>query len=524
MVTMGLLLALSFVVSLLALAFLIWAISNRQIALDQHDAEVIFESGEDGRLDSPENEQSASKRHYFDTVTSGIDRVSIRPVTVLLVAATVWLLIGSTFGLIASLKLHWPDWLSAYPPLTFGRVRTLHLNLVIYGWLSQMGVASMLWILPRIFHTLLRLPRLPIIGAVLWNVAVALGALAIANGWTDGEEWLEIPWQLDMLLAGAGLFFVIPLVQTTRAREVHHIYVSGWYFLAAILWFPCLFVIANIPYIHSGVEEATVNWWFAHNVLGLWLTPLGVGTAYYFIPKIIGKPIYSYSVSLLGFWGLALFYSQVGIHHLIGGPVPTWVVTLSIVHSVMMFIPVIAVAINQHVTVARNLWALKQSLPLRFISFGAAMYTLASFQGSIEALRSVNTVTHFTHYTVGHAHLGAYAFVTIVMFGAAYQMLPRMTGRAFQWPALINAHFWLIIVGFAIYFFGLSIGGVLQGLAMLDATRPFSDSVTLTIPYLEARSVGGSLMTLGHILFAVNVAGILIPRRAPATVSVVPAA
>lgn len=206
--------------------FLIWAISNRQIALDQHDAEVIFAPGEEGHLDSPDAARSVPQRHYFDTVTTGIDRISARPVTILLVAATIWLLIGSTFGLIASLKLHWPDWLSAYGPLTFGRVHTLHLNLVIYGWLSQIGIASMIWILPRILHTQLRAPRLPIVGAILWNVAVALGALAIANGWTDGEEWLEIPWQLDMLLALAGVFFVIPLVKTTRAREVHHIYVS----------------------------------------------------------------------------------------------------------------------------------------------------------------------------------------------------------------------------------------------------------------------------------------------------------
>jgi len=523
MMAMGLLLALSFVVSLLALAFLIWAISNRQIALDEQAAKVIFPAGEEGRLDSPDTEPARDGRHYFDVAASGIDRISASPVAVLVVAATFWLVLGSIFGVIASLKLHWPDWLSAYAPLTFGRVRTLHLNLVIYGWLSQMGIASMIWILPRIFRTPLRSPQLPIIGALIWNIAVTLGALAIARGWTDGEEWLEIPWQLDLLLALAGVFFIVPLIKTTRAREVHHIYVSGWYFLAGILWFPCLFVIANLPIVHSGVEEATVNWWFAHNVLGLWLTPIGVGTAYYFIPKIIGKPVYSYSVSLLGFWGLALFYSQVGIHHLIGGPVPTWVVTLSIVHSVMMFIPVIAVAINQHVLVARNLWALKESLPLRFISFGAVMYTMASFQGSIEALRSVSTVVHFTHYTVGHAHLGAYAFVTIVMFGAAYHMLPRMTGRAFPWPALINAHFWLVVIGFAIYFFGLSIGGVLQGLAMLDATRPFSESVMVTLPYLEARSLGGTLMTLGHIIFAVNVASMLVPRRASATVSMEPA-
>lgn len=521
MVTMGLLLALSFVVSLLALAFLIWAISNHQVAPDQHDARVIFEPGDEGHVDS--GETATSRPYHFDTVRSGIDAISTRPVTVLLIAATFWLVLGSVFGLVTSLKLHWPDWLSDHAPLTFGRVRTLHLNLVIYGWLSQVGIAAMIWVLPRIFHTPLRAPRLPLIGAALWNFAVLLGALAIANGWTDGEEWLEIPWQLDLVLALAGVFFMVPLIKTTLARQVHHIYVTGWYFLAGILWFPCLFVIANLPYVHSGVEEATVNWWFAHNVLGLWLTPIGVGTAYYFIPKIIVKPIFSYSVSLLGFWGLALFYSQVGIHHLIGGPVPTWVATLSVVHSVMMFIPVIAVAINQHITVGQNLWALKESLPLRFIAFGALMYTMASFQGSIEALRSVNSVTHFTHYTVGHAHLGAYAFVTITMFGAAYHMLPRMTGRAFRWPALINAHFWLIVVGFAIYFFGLSIGGWLQGLAMLDGTRPFSESVILTKPYLEARSVGGALMTLGHLVFAFNLASILLPQRAPDAVRTVPA-
>ncbi|SDH03061.1 cbb3-type cytochrome c oxidase subunit I [Pelagibacterium luteolum] len=521
MVTMGLLLALSFVVSLLALAFLIWAISNKQVAPDQHDARVIFEPGDEGHVDS--GETATSRPYHFDTVRSGIDAVSTRPVAVLLIAATVWLVIGSVFGLVASLKLHWPDWLSDHAALTFGRVRTLHLNLVIYGWLSQVGIAAMIWVLPRIFHTPLRAPRLPLIGAALWNAAVLLGAIAIANGWTDGEEWLEIPWQLDLVLALAGVFFMVPLIKTTLARQVHHIYVTGWYFLAGILWFPCLFVIANLPYVHSGVEEATVNWWFAHNVLGLWLTPIGVGTAYYFIPKIIGKPVFSYAVSLIGFWGLALFYSQVGIHHLIGGPVPTWVATLSVVHSVMMFIPVIAVAINQHITVGQNLWALKESLPLRFIAFGALMYTMASFQGSIEALRSVNSVTHFTHYTVGHAHLGAYAFVTITMFGAVYHMLPRMTGRVFRWPALINAHFWLVVIGFAIYFFGLSIGGWLQGLAMLDGTRPFSESVILTKPYLEARSVGGALMTLGHLVFAFNVASILLPQRVPESVRTVPA-
>ncbi|MDT8853735.1 cbb3-type cytochrome c oxidase subunit I [Paracoccaceae bacterium Fryx2] len=515
-VTLGLLLTLSFVVSLLALSFLIWAIANRQITMDRDAATTIFEPGEEGHVDNDGTEAGGDHRHLFDPGRTGIDAVSAGPVLWLLGAAIFWLLLGSAFGVIASLKLHLPDWLNGHAELTFGRMRTLHLNMVSYGWVSQAGLACVFWIIPRIFHTKLRKPKLTYIGLVLWNVALAGGALAIATGWTDGEEWLEIPWQFDIGLAIAGVFFAAPLVLTTRAREVHHIYVSGWYFLAALLWFPVIFIVANLPYVHSGVEEATVNWWFAHNVLGLWITPLAVGTAYYFIPKIIGRPIYSYSVSLLGFWGLALFYSQVGIHHLIGGPVPTWVATLSIVHSVMMFIPVIAVAVNHHITVARNLWALKESVPLRFVWFGALMYTAASFQGSTEALRSVNSVTHFTHYTVGHAHLGVYAFASVVFFGAAYHLLPHATGRAFAWPGLIKAHFWSVVIGFAIYFFALSIGGVLQGLAMLDATRPFADSVTLMKPYLELRTVGGSLMTLGHILFAVNFVSILLPRRADA--------
>lgn len=522
MLSIGLLLALSFLVSLLALGFLVWALANRQLRMDQSQARAIFTAGEIGSPGEAVPDSDPARLH-FDNSQAGIDRASRAPVLALVVGGVVWLLVGSVFGLIASLKLHWPDWLVEQAPLTFGRVRAMHLNLVVYGWLSMTGIATAIWIVGRMFHTYLRLPWLVLVGSVVWNLGVLLGVAAIAHGWTDGEEWLEIPWQVDVLLALGGACFAIPVVATASRRNVHHIYVSGWYFLAALCWFPVLFVIANLPGLYAGAQEATVNWWFAHNVLGLWLTPIGVGAAYYLIPKIIGEPIYSYSLSLLGFWGLALFYSQVGIHHLIGGPVPTWVVTLSVVHSVMMFVPVIAVAINQHVTVVRNLWALKTSIPLRFVSLGAVAYTAASFQGSLEALRSVNTVTHFTHYTVGHAHLGAYGFVSFVLFGAVYYMLPRITGRAWRWPALLTVHFWLVVAGFSIYFLALSIGGIQQGLAMLDITRPFADSVALTIPWLQARSIGGTLMVLGHLLFVCNVLALLLTRVPVASMPAEPA-
>ncbi|MEX0449889.1 cbb3-type cytochrome c oxidase subunit I [Spiribacter sp. 221] len=508
--TIGSMMALSFVVSLIALAFLIWAVASRQFRMNQEDAELIFPGGEGGdhQPDDPTSFGFQEKAEPGE----GTDTRHRKLIFALIGFGTFWLVFGSMFGVIASLKFNIPDWLSGSAPLTFGRVRTVHLNTVIYGWLSLTGIGVAMFLIPRIFKTHLRGVNFAWVGLVLWNIGVAAGAWAIATGWTDGMEWLEIPRPIDIILAAGGACFAIPLVMTALKRNVHHIYVTGWYYLAALVWFPVLFVLGNLP-MHSGVQQATVNWWFAHNVLGLWLTPIGVGAAYYILPKIIGKPIYSYRLSLLGFWALALFYSQVGMHHIIGGPVPTWVVTLSVVQSVMMFVPVIAVAVNQHVLWATNLWAFKQSLPLRFVAFGAVMYTLASFQGSLEAVRAVNTVTHFTHYTVGHAHLGAYAFVSLVLFGTVYYLMPILTGRLWPAPRLISLHFWLVAIGFGIYFVSLTIGGWLQGLAMLDASRDWLESMQLTQPYLQGRTLGGTLMTIGHIIFAINLVSLLFASR-----------
>lgn len=514
--TIGLLLAMSFLISLVGLAALIWAVANRQFTRDRTNALAVFVAGEVGTPDDAGmagGDGIAKGPNHFDTARAQLDQVSRRPVLILLSSAIIWLVVGSIFGLLASLKMHWPDLLTGEAALTFGRVRTIHLNMVIYGWLSLAGIGVATWIAPRIYHTSLRNPTLPLVGAIFWNGALLAGVVTIALGGTAGVEWLEIPWQIDVFFVVGAACFVLPVVRTALARRVDHIFVSGWYFLGALTWFPVLLIIAKWPGIYSGAQGATVDWWYAHNILGLWLTQLGLGAGYYFISKITGKPIYSYQLSLLGFWSIALFYSQVGIHHLIGGPVPTWVVTLSIVHSIMMFVPVIAVGINQHVTVLRNLWAVKASIALRFVWLGAIMYTAASFQGSLEALRAVNTVTHFTQFTIAHAHLGNYGFVAFVMFGAIYQLMPRVTGRQWPWPVMITAHFWLSVVGFAIYFIALTIGGVLQGLAMLDPTQAFGASVQVLKPYLEARSVGGAMMTLGHFIFAIHFAAIVLIRH-----------
>ncbi len=201
------------------------------------------------------------------------------------------------------------------------------------------------------------------------------------------------------------------------------------------------------------------------------------------------------------FLDTCFFYGQVGGHHLIGSPVPGWLINLSIVQSVMMIVPVAAFTINQHLTMRGHFRLLVHSPTLRFIVFGGMMYTLSSVQGSMEALRSINTITHFTHFTVAHAHLGLYGFVTMVMFGAFYFIMPRIRGYEWPFPKLIALHFWLVVLGFALYFIALSWAGFLQGMMMLDASRPFIDSVVVTQAGLIGRSIGGAVMTLGHIVF-----------------------
>lgn len=418
--------------------------------------------------------------------------------------ALLWLLLGSAFGVIASLKLHMPDLLVEPPWLTFGRVRTAHLNTVIYGWASLAMLGVSVWLIPRLVHGELRAPRLATVGAVLWNVGVAVGVVGILAGRTDGLEWLEMDRLLaDPWLVVGGALVGVPLLLTLAAREASHLYVSVWYVMGAFVWFPIIFLVGNYPW--TGVESAATNWFYAHNALGLWLTAVALGAAYYFIPKVLGRPIHSYQLSLLGFWTLAFFYSLNGMHHLIGGPIPTWMITTSIVASALMLIPVLAVAVNHHLTVFGRFGALRYSPTLRFVVVGSMSYTAVSLQGMLTALREVNRVTHFTHWTVAHAHVGVYAFVTFVLFGSMYYILPRLVRH--EWPSAraIQWHFWLVLGGIGLYVVPLTIGGVLQGLALFDPDTPFRASVQAVRPALVLRSLAGLVLTAGHLVFAAHV-------------------
>ena len=519
----------AFVIAITGLMFFIWSQRRQLITGNREAAESIFGAGEIGAIEDPASSVAhraamQAERQCHGDAPGKVDPQEIAeriaadqssgPVALIMMScAVVWLLVASAFGLISSIKLHEPDWLSGALWLSFGVTRTLHLNAVAYGWAPLACLGCTIWMLPRLLKTKLIGANYAIAGVIVWNLALIMGLTGIANGYNTGLEWLEIPMPIALGLAFGGALIGMPLVFTLANRKTKHLYVSVWYMSAALFWFPVLLLAAKLP-IHHGIEQATMNWWFGHNVLGLFYTPLSLACIYYLLPKIIGRPVESYNLSLVGFWTLAFFYGQVGGHHLIGGPVPTWLINLSIVQSVMMIIPVASFTINQHLTMLGHFRLLVHSPTLRFIVLGGMMYTLSSVQGSFEALRSINTITHFTHFTVAHAHLGLYGFVTMVMFGAFYFIMPRIRGWEWPYPKLIAAHFWLVAIGFALYFVSLTWAGIEQGMAMLDASRPFIDSVAITQPGLIGRSIGGAVMTLGHLVFAGHFL-LMVLRRGP---------
>ena len=453
---------------------------------------------------------------------SEIDASTKWPALFLFGSAVGWLLIGTVFALISSFKMHSPEFLGDYEWLTFGRVRAAHLNAVVYGWSVNASFAVAFWLMARLSRSVLRHSGLLIVAAVFWNIGVTLGIGGILVGDSTSVEWLEMPLYATPLLFLAYALVGAWAVIAFRFGKSQHIYVSQWYILAALFWFPWLYSVAEIMILFTparGTVQALVNWWFAHNLTGLWFTPIGLGAIYYFLPKVLGRPIHSYYLAVLGFWSFAIFYNWTGVSHLIGGPVPVWVQAAGIVASFMMVIPVLVTAINHHMTMRGSFDALKYSPTLRFIVFGAVAYTLTSLQGCLMALRSWSEVTHFTHYTVAHAHWGMYAFFTMVMFGSIYYILPRILLQ--EWPSakLISLHFWATAFGVTLYVVDLSIGGIIQGLLLNTPVLahkfglqpgtdpvPFLDTVKATLPYLKWRSYAGILITVGHVAFAINFA------------------
>ena len=434
-----------------------------------------------------------------------IDASTRVPVLMFYASAMAWLLIGTLLAGFVSFKMHAPDWLADYGFLTWGRLRPVHMNIMIYGWASMAAMGTAIWLMARLCRTTLRHPLLIVAGAWFWNIGIVVGVTAILMGYSTGYQWLEFPPYAAAILFVAYALIVSWAVLMFRFRRGEQIYITQWYLLGAFLWFPWLYAAAQamlfvVPV--QGVMQAAVGWWFSNNLLFLWLGAIALGTAYYMIPKVIGRPVYSYHLATIGFWTYALFSSWTGMQRLVDGPFPAWMITASIAATILTIIPVATVGLNHHMTLQGYFPVMRYSPTLRFTVFGAMSYTVFSLVGILISLRSTARYLHFTQASIAYSHMGLYAFVTMILFGSMYYIVPRLVGREWRYATLIKLHFWASAYGIGLMSLMLLIGGLAQGASQNDPSLPFVESTGSVLPYLRGRTLAALLLTVSHFIFA----------------------
>jgi len=424
-----------------------------------------------------------------------------------------WLLIFPTVGAIVSLKFNRPELLDGAAWLSFGRLRPIHVNGVIWGAFSTLFIGLCHYVVPRLTGVRLwREDRNWWLLAV-WNLNLAVGVVLLALGWNRGWEAGELPLPTVIVLFLALVWLTIQFLVTIARRTSPPLYVSLWYLIAAFVWTDVNLVLLMLgPSSIPGINNAAWHGLFIHYVVGLWITPAGYVLIYFFLPAAVRNPIYSHKLSLIGFWSLAFFYPFVGIHHYLYSPIADWAETIAIVSSMMLIIPVWTVLQNFFGTMAGRWHEFPQNLPAKFLIVGSVLYLIGCFQGSIEALRTVQRPTHFTDFVVGHSHITIFGtFVVWAIAGTVY-VWPRLHGAPL-WSRAVGAwSFWLIIVGISAMFVVLTLQGVFQGLSLMAGTE-WHDSVDAIRPYWWLRTITGLGMDVGISLLVVNLMKTSLARR-----------
>jgi len=361
---------------------------------------------------------------------SGHEPATVKVVYSYLFWASVWLIVGTAYGLLAAIKLYWPDTLS-YSVFSFGRIRPIHTSIVMFGWSTLAVVGLAIFVVSRTSKVELYSHKLARTALWLWNIALLTGLVMLSFGITSGpQEYREWIWPVALVFGSGLLINGYNLYKTVATRTTLEIYVSNWYLLAAFSWMVILFTIAYLPFYQGGIGNIVIQGYYMHTGVGMWFTPMVLGIIYYALPRMLGKPIYSYALGVLGFWTNMLFYTLIGAHHFIFSPTPWWLQTTAILFSVGMMVPVWSAFGNFFMT-AKGAWGkISRSYALIFLMVGIWGYALSSTQGTIEAFKSANIYWHFTNFTVGHSHLSMYGFVGFVIWGAVYGLIPRITGSS----------------------------------------------------------------------------------------------
>jgi cytochrome c oxidase cbb3-type subunit 1 len=423
-----------------------------------------------------------------------------------LLSAVGYFVIVGIIALTIAAKFVWPELLGTAAYLSYGRLRPLHVNGMLFGWLLAADMGLTYYIIPRLCGVRLWSEKLGIATAVVWNIIVLGAVVSLMGGYNYGLEYAELPMPLKVLVTVAWVMFGINIFGTIATRKYEQMYVSIWYAMGCILWTAFVWITGNFAVeFATGTNQANLNWMYVHNAVGLIFTPIGLGIAYYFIPKSSNTPLHSHKLSMIGFWSLAFVYVWTGAHHMIHGPISQWLQTIAITFSLMLLVPVWAVVWNFFATMKGQWQQLRENVPLKFLMSGTVFYLLTCFQGPMHSLRSVNAIVSKTDWIPGHAHmavLGAFSFFAIA--GALY-VAPRLWNSPLYSDKLANWTFWFTMLGGLGFFVTLWLGGFWQGWQWNNPSIPFIDTVTALHPIWLVRFFSGALIFCGIVTFAFNI-------------------
>jgi len=433
----------------------------------------------------------------------------------------VWGIVGMAVGVFIAAQLYWPALNFDVPWLSYGRIRPLHTNAVIFAFGGCALFATSYHVVQRTCHVRLAFDKLAAFTFWGWQAVIVAAAVTLPLGLTQGKEYAELEWPIDILIAVVWVSYAIVFFGTIVKRRVKHIYVANWFYGAFIITVALLHIVNNLSIpagwgksysVYSGAVDAMAQWWYGHNAVGFFLTAGFLGMMYYFVPKQANRPVYSYRLSIVHFWALIAVYMWAGPHHLQYTALPDWAQSLGMVFSLVLLAPSWGGAINGIMTLSGAWDKLRTDPILKFLIVAVSFYMIATFEGPMMSIKTVNSLSHYTDWTVGHVHAGALGWVAMISVGAVYSMLPRLLGQERMYSVkAIDLHFWLHTVGVVFYIVSMWIAGVMQGL-MWRATNPdgtltysFVEALNATYPYYLGRLAGGVIVLAGMFVMAWNV-------------------
>lgn len=434
--------------------------------------------------------------------------------------AVVYFVMGTGVGVWLAAELTWPALNFDNPYISFGRLRPVHTNLVIFAFGGSTLMAAAFYVVQRTSGVKLWSEKLAWFTFWGWNLLIIGALITLPLGFTQSKEYAELEWPLDILMAVIWLSYTFNFIMTLSVRKVSHIYVANWFFLAMMVMITYLHVVNSLVVpvefwksysLFSGVQDAMIQWWWGHNAVGFFLTAGFLGIMYYFVPKQANRPIYSYRLSVVHFWGLAFGYVWLGAHHLHYTALPDWTSSLGAAISVAMIIPSWGGAINGLLTLNGAWDKLRTDYTLRFLVVALAFYAMSTFEGPVMSSRTVNALSHYTDWTIGHVHSGALGWVAMVSAGAIYHMVERLWSTSIYSVRLINLHFWMATLGTVLYIISMWISGVMQGLMWRayddfgHLSYTFVESVAQLFPYYAMRTLGGTIFFLGACVMLFNI-------------------